>query len=59
MTKKKNVEQKLSNIKKIVEKGPWKNNPSCVVKIGNCWMDLFVRFFGLFVCLICLVLIVH
>lgn len=50
MTKKKNVEQKLSDIKKFVEKEPWKNNLSLC---GQNWklLDGFTCKVFWFVCL--------
>ena len=50
MTKKKNVEQKLSDIKKFVEKGPWKKNLSLC---GQNWLllDGFICKVFWFVCL--------
>ena len=49
MKKKKNVEQKLSDTKNLWKRDLGKRIFPCVVKIGYCWMDLFVRPFGLFV----------
>ena len=50
MTKKKNVEQKLSDIKKFVEKGPWEKNLSLC---GQNWplLDGFIGKDFWFVCL--------